>query len=97
MKKVSEKKMKREEMEVEKKRNLGHIMIRMLNEIPKEAGLREKITKGLESVCYTAPENMHIKWKEIQAIISEEFKSHKSTSTLPEWGVAVIEIWTNKR
>jgi hypothetical protein len=84
-------------MEGGNKRNLGHTMIRMLKEIPKEEKLREKITKELESVCYTAPENMHIKWGETQAIISEEFKYHKSMSTLPEWGVAVIEIWTNKR
>lgn len=84
-------------MEVGKKRNLGKILIRILSEIPKEENLREKITKELESVCYTAPENMQIKWAETQAIISEEFKFHKSMSTLPEWGVAVIEIWTNKR
>lgn len=79
------------------KRNLGEVLSLMIAEIPKEHEFRFKLEKMLNSVNYTAPEHIVGRWAETQAIISEEFKSHTSTSTLSEWEVAVMEIWLNKR
>jgi len=69
----------------------------MIKEIPEEEEeLMTNMKEELESALYTAPENMHLKWNNVQSIITEKFNGHKNMSTLPEWGVKMIEIWTNK-
>jgi hypothetical protein len=47
-------------------------------------------------VAYTAPENIYMKWKNVQRIVTERFKKHVDLKTMPDWGVKMIEIWTDK-
>jgi hypothetical protein len=36
-------------------------------------------------------------WQNVQYIITDRFKEYHDTSTLPQWSVLLIAIWTNKK
>jgi hypothetical protein len=80
-------------------RNLIDVIVKMIKVLPEEGEekMKKEMEESLESVVFTAPENMYIKWKNMQRIITERFKAHNDITTLPEWGVQLIEIWTNKK
>jgi hypothetical protein len=79
-------------------RNLIQILDKIIKILPErgEEKMRSDLEGELKSASYTAPENMHIKWNNVQKIITEKFKNHTDISSLPEWGVMLIEIWTDK-
>lgn len=73
----------------------------MIQTIPADAMVGETrlindLERQLDIVSYTPPENMYVIWQSVQNIISERFKSYSDISTLPQWGVTLIQIWTDK-
>jgi hypothetical protein len=84
-----------------KQRNLLHVLSRMIQTIPSDAAVGETrlindLKRQLDIASYTPPENMYVIWQSVQNIISERFKSYSDISTLPQWGVTLIQIWTDK-
>jgi hypothetical protein len=80
-------------------RNLIEVLVKMIKVLPEdgEEQMKKELEEELERVAFTAPENIYMKWKNVQRIITERFKNHVEITTLPEWGVQLIEIWTNKK
>lgn len=81
------------------KRNLLTILSNMILVIPNksEENFRRDLEKQLEKASYTAPENMYSIWVNVQDIITERFKTCSDTSTLPDWAVLLVDIWTNRK
>jgi hypothetical protein len=81
------------------KRNLLIILSNMIQVIPNksEENFRRDLEKQLEKASYTAPENMYSIWVNVQDIITERFKTCSDTSTLPDWAVLLVDIWTNRK
>ena len=79
-------------------RNILTILERMIQAIPDEGEEHFKcdLEHQLEKAAYIAPENICAVWQNVQYIISDKFKGHRDTSTLPQWSVLLIAIWTNK-
>lgn len=71
----------------------------MIQVIPNksEENFRRDLEKQLEKASYTAPENMYSIWVNVQDIITERFKTCSDTSTLPDWAVLLVDIWTNRK
>lgn len=83
-----------------KQRNLLHVLSRMIQTIPADAmgetSLINDLERQLDIMAFTPPENMYVIWQSVQNIISERFKSYSDISTLPQWGITLIHIWTDK-
>ena len=81
------------------KRNLLTILKNMILTIPNksEENFRRDLERQLEKASYTAPENMYSIWVNVQDIITERFKTCSDTSTLPDWAVLLVDIWTNRK
>lgn len=79
-------------------RNILTILDRMIQVIPDqgEENFKCDLEHQLEKAAYTPPENMNIMWRNVQHIITERFKAHSDVSTLPQWSVLLIDIWTDK-
>ena len=79
-------------------RNLIEVIVKMIKVLPEEGEeqMKKELEEELERVAFTAPENIYMKWKNVQRIVTERFKKHVDITTLPEWGVKMIEIWTDK-
>ena len=79
-------------------RNLIEVIVKMIKVLPEdgEEQMKKELEEELERVAYTAPENIYMKWKNVQRIVTERFKKHVDLKTLPDWGVKMIEIWTDK-
>ena len=80
-------------------RNLIEVLVKMIKVLPEdgEEQMKKDLEDEMERVAFTAPENIYMKWKNVQRIVTERFKKHVEITTLPEWGVQLIEIWTNKK
>jgi hypothetical protein len=80
-------------------RNLIDVIVKMIKVLPEdgEEEMKKDLEDEMERVVFTAPENIYMKWKNVQRIVTERFKKHVDITTLPEWGVQLIEIWTNKK
>jgi hypothetical protein len=82
-----------------KQRNIMHVLSRMIQIAPDEVcemNFRNDLERQLEIARYTPPENMYIIWQSVQNIISDRFESHGDSSTLPQWGLDLLQIWTDK-
>ena len=79
-------------------RNILIILERMIQTIPDhgEEYFKCELEHQLEKAAYMAPENMYAIWQNVQHIITDRFKEYRDISTLPQWCVLLIAIWTDK-
>jgi hypothetical protein len=80
-------------------RNIFTILDRMIQVIPNEGEEHFKcdLEHQMEKAAYTPPENIYAIWRNVQYIITERFKTHYDKSTLPQWSVSFIAIWTDTK
>jgi hypothetical protein len=77
-----------------KKRNLLFLLSNLIKIIPEnEQQFKEDLEKVRDNCAYTDPDAMCTMWSQSQYIISNKFQS---MTTLPDWSVQFINLWTNK-
>jgi hypothetical protein len=80
-------------------RNILTVLNNMIHVIPDESeenfksNLEQQFTKAL----YIAPENVYTIWRNVQNIITDRFNTHSDKSTLPQWCVLLLDIWTDNK
>ena len=78
------------------KRNLSTVLSHMIRVIPtngEEDDFKNQLESQLEKLLFTAPENIHNIWCNVQYIINERFKA---TSIIPEWSNSLLDTWMDK-
>ena len=78
-------------------RNLILLLDEMIKLIPSDNDhkiFKNDIIKVRDQASFTAPEQILNKWNEAQYEISKYFES---MDKLPEWGLAFINLWTNRQ
>ena len=77
------------------KRNLFTVLSHIIRVIPAngEENFKYQLESQMEKLLFTAPENIHSIWCNVQYIINERFKV---TSILPEWSKSLLDIWMDK-
>jgi hypothetical protein len=80
-------------------RNIFTVLENMIRVIPlnEDDNFKYDLNHQLEKAAYTPPENMYAIWKNVQSIITARFKGHSDTSSLPQWCILLLDIWTNKK
>jgi len=80
-------------------RNIFTLLEQMIQTIPDNEDdiFKCDLNHQLVKAVYTPPENMFAIWQNVQSIISERFKGHTNTSTLPQWCILLLDIWTDKK
>jgi len=77
-----------------KRRNLLFLLTNLIKMIPEnEQHFKEDLEKVRDNCAFTDPDAMLSIWNASQSIISKKFES---MTTLPEWSVEFIKLWTNK-
>ena len=77
------------------KRNLFKVLSNMISVIPTngEDEFKYQLESQMEKWLFTAPENIHSIWCNVQYIINERFRAK---SILPEWSKSLLDIWMDK-
>jgi hypothetical protein len=81
-------------------RNILIVLDNMIRVIPDEKGeenFKSDLERQLTKAAYIAPENVHTVWRNVQNIITDRFNAHSDKSTLPQWCVSLLDIWTNNK
>ena len=80
-------------------RNILVLLENMIRVIPDEGeeNFKSDLERQLTKASYVAPENVYSVWQNVQNIITEKFKEHNDKSTLPQWSVSLVDIWTDNK
>jgi len=81
-------------------RNILIVLDNMIRVIPDEEGeenFKSDLERQLTKASYVAPENVYTVWQNVQNIITNRFNAHNDKSTLPQWCVLLLDIWTDNR
>lgn len=80
-------------------RNILIVLDNMIRVIPDECeeNFKRDLERQLTKASYTAPENVYTIWQNVQYIITDRFNAHSDKSTLPQWCVLLLDIWTDNK
>jgi hypothetical protein len=81
-------------------RNILTVLNNMIHVIPDEKGeenFKSDLERQLTKASYVAPENVYTIWRNVQNIITDRFNTHSDKSTLPQWCVLLLDIWTDNK
>uniref|UniRef100_A0A6C0I2W4 Uncharacterized protein n=1 Tax=viral metagenome TaxID=1070528 RepID=A0A6C0I2W4_9ZZZZ len=70
-------------------------MIRVIPYVCEEENFKRDLERQLNKASYVAPENVYTVWQNVQNIITDRFNAHSDKSTLPQWCVLLLDIWTD--
>ena len=72
-------------------------MIRVIPYVCEEENFKRDLERQLTKASYIAPENVYTVWQNVQNIITNRFNAHSDKSTLPQWCVLLLDIWTDNK
>jgi len=80
-------------------RNILTVLDNMIRIIPHECeeNFKSDLERQLTKASYIAPENVYTVWQNVQNIITNRFNAHNDKSTLPQWCVLLLDIWTDNK
>jgi len=81
------------------RRNILIVLDNMIRVIPDECeeNFKSDLERQLSKASYVAPENVYTVWQSVQNIITDRFNAHSDKSTLPQWCVLLLDIWTDNK
>ena len=81
-------------------RNILTVLDNMIRVIPdecEEENFKRDLERQLTKASYIAPENVYTVWQNVQNIITNRFNAHNDKSTLPQWCILLLDIWTDNK